>query len=503
MIKTVNVKEQIKIADYASNTFLYSAVADLLADAAAMAPALNGRTVWMVNSTAKGGGVAEMMPRMISLLRQLGVRAEWIVIESDRPEFFRLTKKIHNLIHGVGDPNLTAADRELYESVNRSLADILAKRVKSKDILVVHDPQPLGLGALIEDRVDPISIWRCHVGLDRTTPETQAAWEFLRPWAQRYDHTVFSAPEYIPHYLAGKASIIHPGIDPLSHKNRELSPVKTTGILCNAGLMREYAPVVTPAWPHGALRLRSDGSFLGANQNGEIGLLFRPIVTQVSRWDRLKGWHPLLQGFARLKQSVHSGQLRISGREKRRLQIVRLILAGPEPSSVADDPEAREVLNELISAYRALPNAVQSDIALLSLPMHSIKFNALMVNVLQRVSSIVVQNSIQEGFGLVATEAMWKRTAVVGSSACGIRQQIRDGIDGRLIEDPSDPQSVADTLLEVLTEDGERNAYGRSAQRKVHTEFLVFRQLRHWLELFASLVSGMRPRRPHPRTNSR
>jgi trehalose synthase len=500
-IETVELPEGMRIAEYAQNAFLYSPVAELLAEAAATVPTLEGRTVYMVNSTAKGGGVAEMMPRMVGLLRQLGVSVQWLVIKPERSEFFDLTKRIHNLIHGVGEPELSAADRALYDATSRELADELGTKVTSKDIVVIHDPQPLGLGALIEDRVDPISIWRCHIGLDRDTPETRAAWEFLRPWAERYDHSVFSAPEYIPHYLAGKASVIHPAIDPLSHKNRDLTPTKMTGVLCNAGLMPEYAPVVTNAWPHPALRLQPDGRFAPATTLSEIGLLFRPAVTQVSRWDRLKGWGPLLQGFVELKRRVAHDGAELSPRERRRLELTRLVLAGPEPSAVQDDPEAQAVLDELVATCLALPEEVRADVALLLLPMQSTKHNALMVNVLQRVSSIVVQNSIQEGFGLVATEAMWKRTPVLASRACGLRQQIRDGVDGYLVEDPNDPEVLADALLDVLNEQAERATYGRNAQRRVHNEFLVFRQLRNWLQLLSSLVSGARPR--HSRNGTR
>lgn len=495
MIETIELDEGMKIAEYAQNAFLYSPVADLLAEAAATVPLLEGRRVFMVNSTAQGGGVAEMMPRMVSLLRQVGVEVEWLVMKPERPEFFDLTKRLHNLIHGSGKPELSAQDRELYETTSQKLADELAPRLTSRDILVMHDPQPLGLGALVEDRVDPISIWRCHIGLDRDTPETRAAWDFLRPWAERYDHSVFSAPEYIPPYLAGKASVIHPAIDPLSHKNRELTPTKLAGILCNAGLMPEYSPVITQPWQHRALRLQPDGQFAPASNGSEIGLLFRPVVTQVSRWDRLKGWSPLLEGFVRMKQRLANGAARLAERERRRLELTRLVLAGPEPSAVQDDPEAGAVLEELVAACGALPPEVERDVALLLLPMQSTKHNALMVNVLQRVSSVVVQNSLQEGFGLVATEAMWKRTPVLASRACGLRQQIRDGVDGHLLDDPSDPECVADALCEVMTEQRQRSAYGRNAQRRVHTEFLVFRQLHHWLQLLTSLVSGARPRR--------
>lgn len=139
-------------------------------------------------------------------------------------------------------------------------------------------------------------------------------------------------------------------------------------------------------------------------------------------------------------------------------------------------------------AYRGLAPEVQRDVALLSLPMESRRQNALMVNALQRAASIVVQNSLEEGFGLTVTEAMWKSAAILGSSACGIRQQVRDGVDGRLVSDPSDVDEVCDTLDEMLASPGERATWGRNARRRVHDEFLVFNQVSHWLRLLARMA---------------
>ena len=200
-----------------------------------------------------------------------------------------------------------------------------------------------------------------------------------------------SAAEYIPPYLAGKSSVIHPAIDPLSHKNRELSAHKLVGILCNAGLMKSRHPVLTPDWEHPVLRLHPDGRFLPAHDGGGVGLMFRPVVTQVSRWDRLKGWMPLL-----------------------------------------------------------------------------------------------------EGFGLTATEAMWKRVPVLGSSACGLRLQIRDRIDGRLTSHPQDPHEIAETLDEMLSNPVQRELFGRSAQRRVYDRFLVFTQVESWLRRLAEAASTPR-----------
>jgi trehalose synthase len=444
----------------------------------------------MVNSTAQGGGVAEMMPKLVSLMRELGVDTEWLVMSARRPEFFVLTKRLHNLIHGEGDPKLGPDDLALYEAESRENARHLAGRLSPEDLLVIHDPQPLGMGAILKQSLGLPAIFRCHIGLDDDRPQTRVAWDFLKPFAERYDRAVFSAPEYIPDFLAGRSSLIYPAIDPLGYKNRDLSPQKLMGVLCNARLAVEEHPVVPQPYEDCAKRLDAEGRFVPADRDGGIGLLYRPIITQVSRWDRLKGFKPLLDGFVQMKQQLVSGKGRFPERHRRRLEVVRLVLAGPDPSAVADDPEGREVLDELIEAYKALPCRIQSDIALVSLPMTSRHQNELMVNALQRCSSIVVQNSLREGFGLTVTEAMWKGATVLGSGACGIRQQIRDNVDGRLLHDPGDPSAIAEMLDQTLEDLPGRDRLGRNAQRRVHQEFLVFTQVRRWLEELVSCVEA-------------
>jgi trehalose synthase len=485
MVRPAEPAHHLTLDDYGAMAALASAVQELRAEARQLAPQLEGRTVWVVNSTAQGGGVAEMLPAQISLLRELGVSVEWLVMAPERTEFFALTKRIHNLLHGEGDPELGAAERELYERVSREVAANLKVRVRPGDLLVVHDPQPLGAGAILRQEMEVHALWRCHIGLDEHLPQTSAAWRFLRPYAEAYDHAVFSAPEYIPPFLAGRAAILYPAIDPLSHKNRELSVHKLVGILCNAGLQQPHGPVVMPPFPEPARRLAPDGSWRPATEPQDIGLLFWPVVTQISRWDRLKGFAPLLEGFRALKRGIADGGP--EPRERRVLETVRLVLAGPDPASVADDPEAKEVLDDLARTYASLEPALQADVALLSLPMGSVKYNALMVNALQRCSTVVVQNSIREGFGLTATEAMWKQRPVLASgAAAGLRQQVRDGLDGRLVHDPEDAEALAATLREMLLDRHAQEAWGRTGQRRVYEDFLIFPQLRRWLELLTA-----------------
>jgi trehalose synthase len=488
MIRIIDVDEALTIADYEAIPQLTPAVLEMLNEAALLSPRFEGRTVWMVNSTEAGGGVAEMLPRMVSMLREMGINTQWVVAGTEETSFFDLTKRIHNMVHGMGDPDsLTDQDQALYARVSRECADEMKGHLGPRDILVIHDPQPCGMGALIKKETGLTSIWRCHIGYDGRVPATSAVWRFLEPHAGVYDHAIFSAPEYIPNFLAGRASIIHPALDPLGHKNRDLSPHKLMGILCNAGLAVEHAPVLTFPFKHRVQRLLPDGRWTPALDSGDLGLPYRPVITQISRWDRLKGYAPLLEAFVKLK--LQQPNDKVSKRHRRRLSLLRLILAGPDPSAVEDDPEGKEVLEELSQKYLELDPPLQRNVLLLALPMVSRKENALMVNALQRCATVVVQNSVREGFGLTATEAMWKRTPVVGTHACGLRQQIRDGLDGRLVPDANDAEGVAQVLDELLSNQAERDLLALNGQRRVNKDFLIFTQLRRWMQELAAHVA--------------
>ena len=489
MARIVAIEHPPRLDDYAAFAHLAAAVQHLREEAASLAARLQGRTVWMVNSTAKGGGVAELLPGMIQLLRDLGIRAEWAVIESDRAEFFDLTKLIHNLVHGAGTARPGAAERELFEAVNRDNAAALAAHLHPGDIVVVHDPQPLPLGPLLREQCGVSIVWRCHIGLDEENAATQAAWQFLEPYARQYERVVFSAPEYVPPFLADRSATIYPGLDPLASKNRELHLHELVRVLANSALVPPVGPALRPPFSDLANRLQPEGTFRPAIWPEDIGLTMRPIVTQVSRWDRLKGFAPLIDAFVQLKRRARDDGRVFSPGHRRRLELVRLVLAGPMPDDVADDPEAGEVLAELSTRYLALAPWLQSDIALVTLPMRAPRENALMVNALQRASSIVVQNSLREGFGLTVTEAMWKRIPVLSNArACGPRHQIRDGADGRLIADPEDVDELATALVDMLADPARAEVWGHSAQRHVHEKFLIFSQLRGWVGVLRALT---------------
>jgi trehalose synthase len=491
MIDVVDVKSGSRMADYAGHAYLASAVDDLRQRAHAIGARLQGRKVWMVNSTANGGGVAEMLPKLVGLLRELGVPTEWVVVSPKVPDFFALTKRIHNLIHDFGRPGFTPQDAALYDRISRDAARELGRRVAPQDLLVVHDPQPLGAGALLKRRTGVKTIWRCHIGLDRRTRATDSAWAFLRPHAEIYDHAVFSAPEYIPGFLAGKSSVICPAIDPLGSKNRDLAGSEFLDILRRAGLIQNgHHPTATLPWRRQAMRLRPDGSFARAGSGPDLGLPFRPFVAQISRWDRLKGWEYLLEGFLRLK---HRYRRPGGGRRppaQRRVDALMLLLVGPDPAAVQDDPEGKAVLADLCRAFRDLPPEDRESVALLTLPMENREQNHLMVNVIQRCAAVVVQNSIQEGFGLTATEAMWKAVPVLGSSACGLRQQIRPGIDGLLTQNAGDAEEIARNLDDMLLRPANLSRWGCNAKRRVHERFLVFSQAAKWLQCLAETAAG-------------
>jgi len=487
----VTVPQGSTLEDYVAVAHLAGAVAELKLEAETIVPRLAGRTVWMVSSTARGGGVAEMLPTIVSLLGDLDVSIEWVVIGSREPAFFDLTKRIHNLIHGTGNPELTADDRALYERVNRENAGGLRALIRPGDVLVVHDPQPLPLAGLLRDLGPLAAIWRCHIGLDGENAATRAAWSFLGPYLGAYDAAVFSAPEYIPERLARRSTVVYPGIDPLSPKNRDLSLRQTIEVMCNGGLVSCPGPTVGDRYAGLVQRLRPDGTWTSAAEGDGLGLLTRPIVTQVSRWDRLKGYRPLLEGFAALKRDRAAAST-ASPQHRRYLELVRLVLAGPDPAAIQDDPEAREVLEELRRIYLSLPPPLREEIGILLLPMRSVEENALLVNALQRASTIVAQNSLREGFGLTIAEAMWKRIPILSNSrACGPRQQVRDGLDGRMIGDPENRDELRQALGEMLSDPARLERWGYSAQRRTHDQFLVLDQLRSWGKVLDSVVGRM------------
>ncbi|MCX2719991.1 glycosyltransferase [Lentiprolixibacter aurantiacus] len=485
-MKKIIVKPGAKLDDYKAYGTLYNLVNQFLEDVAEFPDKLRGKTIWMINSTAIGGGVAEMLPSQMRIIRTLGINIEWLVIEARDEAFFNLTKRIHNAIHGSGKPNFTEDDREVYERVNARNLEKALEYIEDGDLVVIHDPQPMPLGGMIRKHKKVKLVWRCHIGLETENEVTRAVWDFLSPYFADYDRFVYSLASYVPEILKDKTAIIPPAIDPLSHKNRMLWMSKCLGILQQSGIIREQLPVLYPNYKHKVRRVMPDGSFDTVNHDSELDIIFHPTVLQISRWDRLKGFKELMEAFILMKRD-NEKKTDKSSLVYRRIRHCRLTLGGPDPAFVSDDPEGMEVLNELIEQYKALSVDLQRAIALLLLPLDNPKENALIVNALQRSATIVVQNSIQEGFGLTATEAMWKQRPVLVSGAAGLRAQVQHDINGRINPDPTNIAQLAKCLEEMLSNPKERDKWGFNGQVRVINNFTLFSQIKAWLSHLSSL----------------
>ncbi len=433
---------------------------------------LSKRVVWNVNSTAVGGGVAEMLQSLLGYTRSVGIDSRWVVITGNEA-FFRVTKRLHHSLHGsAGDGSpLDESARDIYEATLRDNALELASVVRPKDIVILHDPQTAGLAASLIQAGARV-VWRCHIGLDGPSEEADQGWEFLRPYLDAIPHYVFSRESYVPAICDhGKSTIITPSIDAFSAKNQELAETAIRTILVHTGLVEGPAPAnadhgfVRDDGTPGRVERRADIVRLGRPPAGET-----PLVVQVSRWDPLKDMAGVMEGFARLYDSKCPAQ-------------PELVLAGPNVSAVADDPEGAQVFDRVVEGWRSLPHAVRNRVHLASLPVHDIQENAAIVNALQSHAAVVVQKSLKEGFGLTVTEAMWKGKPVVASAVGGIQDQIDDGVNGLLVKDPTDSDAFADTLCTLLCEPERMEAMGAAARERVRERFLGVDHLLKYAEL--------------------
>nr|VFK47392.1 MAG: trehalose synthase [Candidatus Kentron sp. SD] len=486
MTRIVDIKKQPLFLDrYFIHPELRNQVQPLREKALPIAARCKDRCIWMINSAARGGGVAEMMPSIIIFLRALGFSAKWAVIETEDQDFFALTKRIHNLAHGATQVSCDFDDQDyrLFEEINRQNATLLEQAVKPQDILMIHDPQVLPLGNILSRALGIKFLWRCHIGTNRRNPSTKAVWDFLHPFFENCAGAVFTAREYAPEYLQDRITIIHPALDPLTDKNRPLSFTEIVEILCAGGLVSPPHPVAVADFSHRARQLSANGQLQDCEDKG---IFYRPTVLQVSRWDRLKGWEYLLQGFARMKREAQrNGANRAADRFP---FFARLILAGPDPAYILDDIEGTAAFEEIRQAFVSLDPDIQSDVTVYLLPMASGPENALIVNALQRIASVVVQNSIEEAFGLSAAEALWKGRPLLASSAFGLRLQIDDGIDGALINDATDPGQISKRLLELLASPGHRSALGEMARHRSVDNALIFRKISKYLDLLSRMI---------------
>jgi trehalose synthase len=434
----------------------------------------DGRVVWNVNSTAQGGGVAEMLVSLLAYARGAGIDARWVVIGGNA-DFFVLTKRIHNFLHGSpGDGgDLDEDERRVFDEVTERNAAEFRELVQPEDVVIIHDPQPAGLIPAIRDIGCPI-VWRCHVGLDQPHPLARRAWKFLIPYVRDADAYVFSRRAFAWEGLDKEAAIIPPSIDAFSPKNQELDVDRVRSILTAAGL--------------------NDGDATGSptftNLDGSPGRVDRPaqrwerrqlrpsdrVVVQVSRWDSLKDPIGVIRGFAQHVAPV--------------VPDAHLVYAGPAVESVTDDPEGGEVLSRAIAEYEAMPDEVAERVHLVALPMDDVQENAAIVNALQRRADVVVQKSLAEGFGLTVAEAMWKARPVVASRIGGIQDQIVDGTTGILLDDPLDLAAYGAAVRSLLDDPARAEAMGREANQRVRQRFLGTRTLIQAIELYEQSIRG-------------
>lgn len=381
----------------------------------ALAKPLRGRSIEMINSTAVGGGVAEILCRLLPLGDELGLNIKWDVMSAG-DDFFEVTKGFHNALHG--EPyHATACDFEIYLDYNKKNESRLPL---DAEFVVIHDPQP---AAVIEARNNHKNhwVWRCHIDLSHPN---KSVWSFLEPFVTKYDASIFSSPEFarklpIPQYL------FYPAIDPLSEKNCDLPEEFIASVL---------------------ERFQIDPQ--------------RPILTQISRFDRLKDPLGVIRAYRIVKRYFDC----------------QLVLAG---GGAPDDPEGSIVLKEVRREAENDP-----DIKVLELPASA----PLEVNALQRASTIVIQKSLREGFGLTVSEALWKRKPVVASAVGGIPTQVIHKQTGLLAH------SVEGTAYQIrflLSHPDIALKLGESGHQHVKENFLITRKLKSYLTLFLAMSRGV------------
>ena len=432
---------------------------------------LNDRLILNVNSTAHGGGVAEMLRSLVAYGRAAGVDLRWVVMGAE-PDFFRITKRIHNNLHGnPGDGGpLGELEREIYEAAAAGAAQQIAEMIRPGDIVLLHDPQTAGVVPLLGETGAHI-VWRAHIGIDMPNELAHRAWAFLLPYVQQAAAFVFSRREFVWDGLdTERVEIVRPSIDPFSAKNQHIAPNDLEAILRAAGALAG-GNGGTPAFT------RTDGT------EGRIERRVRayeeaplpmdlPAVTQVSRWDRLKDPLGVMEAFLS-HVAPHTD--------------AHLVLAGPETAAVSDDPEGADVVRVCADRWKSLAPEARARIHLALIPMDDAEENAAIVNALQRWSSVVVQKSLAEGFGLTVAEAMWKARPVVASRVGGIQDQIVEGESGVMVE-PRDLRGFGEAVVRLLHDPAGARGMGAAAQERVRNEFLGDRHLEEYVDVFERVI---------------
>jgi len=420
-----------------------------------------GSTVWHVNTTKVGGGVAELIMTLTSEGHAGRFQVARFVTNAD-PEVFAMTKRLHHWIHGVDRGTLPSpAEHRRYTAFAAENAERLIGAMSANDLVILHDPQTLAIAPLLLDAGFRVA-WRCHIGTTSHNDVSSAAWNYLRTFLRLELTLVFSDETLIPP-VAREAStiVIPPSINPSAIKNMPLTSAEIRQILAGNGL---DGPQHVPA-------NQSARSVIS-----EMSIGTDPVILQVSRWDPLKDMTGVLIAFAEsaLPRRAH------------------LVLCGPSPADVADDPEAAGVLSEIIVMREQLPAAIRRHVHIVCPVLTNERENALTVNALQRRAAVVTQKSLQEGFGLTVTEAMWKARPVVASKAGGICSQIIDGVTGLLLDDPGDGDAFSRLVARILEDPAGAARLGRAAHRRVAEFFTLARELADHDRLYQRLVSAVK-----------
>jgi len=376
---------------------------------------LYGKNVVHLNSTYMGGGVAEILNSLVPLMNDVGLNTGWRILRGN-PDLFSITKKFHNALQG-DSIHLTEMKKEIYIRASEEFA---VYTHLDHDCVIIHDPQPLPLIRYYKKQQP--WIWRCHI--DITNPDKKL-WDFLKKFILKYDQAIVSHKNYKKDDIFVRQNIIPPVIDPLTPKNMELSGEIIKKFLKKFGIPTD-----------------------------------KPIITQISRFDKWKDPEGVIRVFKKVKKQIDC----------------RLVLCG---SMATDDPEGMKIYQKVL---RSANHLIESgDVILIT------SENNILVNSLQRFSDVIIQKSIREGFGLVVAEALWKQTAVVASNVGGIPLQVIDGETGFLCE-PNDEEGFAERIIQLMKDKKLAEKLGYNAKEHVRENFLITRLLSNYLDLIRSVL---------------
>ncbi len=436
---------------------------------------LGDRTVWNVKATASGEGDAERLFALLAHGPGAAVDTRTVVLDGG-PEFFRITKRMHNFLRGsVGDTGrLDEPERQHYEGVLATNLQRMAAQVRPGDLVLLNDAATAGLGPGLRDLGAQV-IWLSHIATDVVNRASETAWSFLRPYVEAAEAVVFPRAGCAPRWLNPyRTFVIPPSLDPQGPRNAELTSEQVEATLRAAGIVagnvgdrfREFTRRDGSA---GRVRRHS-----GVTMSDELLPAGERYVLQVGRWDRLKDASGVLEGFVAALDSMPND--------------VHLVLAGPRPEVVSDDPESTYVAQECVGAGQQLPAYALRRIHICWLPSDDPDEYDHIVNALQRRADLVVHKSIAEGFGLTVAESMWKGRAVLASRVGGIQDQIVDCESGVLLDDPRDLDSFGAAVATLVRDTGLRAALGTAARERVRDRYLGDRPLVQYVDLFAALV---------------